>query len=153
MHRNELQTSQTNRTRCRRFAVLETVSSRRRVTGRINRSHLVLLRRGKIFREITSPIVLRSVFQGISFEEFDPERKPGPSATRRNVRKIVKTSVRYSNETTRNILESEWPTLQPSDIVLFLFSRKRARGFYVKLIVLNRHTWTFKTLSMDVKKE
>lgn len=152
MHRNELQTSQTNRTRCRRLAVLETVSSRRRVTGRINRSHLVLLR-GKIFREIMSPIVLRSVFQGISFEEFDPERKPGPSATRRNVRKIVKTSVRYSNETTRNILESEWPTLQPSDIVLFLSSWKWARGFYVKLIVLNRHTWTFKTLNVDVKKE
>lgn len=104
-----------------------------------------LLRRGKIFREITSPIVLRSVFQRISFEEFDPERKPG---TRGNVRKIVKTSVRYSNETTKNILESGMANFT-ADIVLLLdsySSPKRARGFYVKLIVLNRHTWTFESV-------
>lgn len=108
---------------CRRIglAVLETVlfePTGRRVTGRINHSHLALLRRGKIFREITSPIVLRSVFQGISFEEFDPERKPG---SRRNVRKIVKTSVRYSNETTKNILESGMTNFT-ADIVLLLDS-------------------------------
>lgn len=121
--------------------------------GRINHSHLVPLRWGKIFREITSSIVLRSVFQGISFEEFGffPERKPGSSATRRNVRKIVKTYL-YDIQTKprRTFFNRESNQLLTANIVLFFreensIPAETSPWFYVKLIIV-LNTWTFKTV-------
>lgn len=147
MRRNELQTAQTKIGP----AVLETVlSSRSRrgggFTGRINHSHLAAASTRQDFPRDNVPdcsalrfptnIVRRNLIRNES------------QAARGNVRKIVKTSVRYSNETTKNILESGMANFT-ADIVLLLdsySSPKRARGFYVKLIVLNRHTWTFESV-------
>lgn len=137
---------------CRGLAVLETVSSSRR--GRRSNqpfsSGTTSMRQDFPRDNVLDCSALRfpgNIVRGIWF----PERKPGSSATRRNVRKIVKTYL-YDIQTKprRTFFNRESNQLLTANIVLFFreensIPAETSPWFYVKLIIV-LNTWTFKTV-------